>query len=942
MVERVKMKGAALGLCLCVGFSFGVVGQVSAQDNALQAFNARNNPSTASMAFNLGDYDLAKSMANRTDDAPALIVRAKLAAMKGELEEATRFARVAATKATLPADRREAEGLEGQFLIERGLWTEAEAALRESLKRDGVSLGARFELGNLLWMQGKTAEATQILDQFSSLYNNGAITSAADLTRLGRAMWRLGRFQDANLAFQQAVNADPNHLAAHIFWGQLLLEKYNLSDANDSFVAALKLNPNSPEALAGRALVLMLTSNQSEEVHAQLDHALKVAPGALAPKMVRAHLALRDEDLIAARENVEQLLALRPKDLDALTLKATVQYLANDQDTFKQTQSQLLSLSPKNADFFVAVADYGVRAHRYVEALSLYRDALKLNPEHSGALLGLGIGLSRTGEEDEAYALLQRAFDADPYNVRAYNMVELYEKTMPEYEFTLYDGFKVRAHKDQREMINLLVAPVVKDALAAFTTKYKTKPWSQIAVEIYPHPQTFSIRSVGVPNISPHGICFGKVVTVRSPSDGNFNWRQVVWHELAHTYHLYLSKSRVPRWFTEGLAEYEANVHDSSWIRHHDVEIAVKLQKDDIPSVMSFNRGFTHARHYGEILRSYQLASLSLHFIAQTWGFDAVVGMLRAWGEHRTTPQVLAEVLGVDVAQFDARFKAWLHKRFAHFHGQFLIDYEEYSDKAELERKLKLNANNPKAIAGLAAFYMLNRDFDNANLFIKRALSASPNDPLINQIALDLRQFEGRFKDVLAHGDVVLASFKDSYGLRIAMGRAAMSTEDFAAARVHFEAATQLFPAGVEAWSYLVRLSKSTKDDALYTYALKSLYGLEPHDPTLPKMLTREALQAKDNALMLSTTRRWLDTNPFDVEAQQAFIEANVKAKRWDDAVQGWDAMLILRPDLKAQTYTAAISTLAQAKQHKLAEQLAARAREDKLDAALIDKALKP
>ena len=901
---------------------------------------ARAATQTAQTAFQRGDYARAKQLASQADDAPALIVRARLAELASDLDEAARFAALATQRANRPEHRREAAALHGAVLIAQGKWDQADALLREQLKADSAAHGVRARLGELLWMRGQQAEARAILEALGAAFNDGRVTRADDLVDLGRAMWLLGRFDDANYALKRAIEADADHVEGHVLWGQLLLTKYNTPDALESFEDALKLNPHHPGALAGRAMVELTTSNQSEGVLALIKKIMRVAPDHPDALLVRAHLAVRDEDCPSALEATQTLLARRPKHLEALALKATCEYLRDDAAAFEATRDATLKLSPRYAEFLVIVAEYAIRAHRYIEAMSLYRDALKIQDDHAGALLGLGVGLSRVGQEDEAQELLQRAFDVDPYNVRAYNMVELYEKAMPEYEFTLYDGFKVRAHKEQRELVNLVVAPVAAEALRVFGAKYGVKPWQDLAVEVYPHPQTFSVRSVGMPNISPHGICFGKVVTVRSPSDGNFNWRQVVWHELAHTFHLFVSKSRVPRWFTEGMAEYETNVHDPAWMRHHDLEIAIKLQKDDIPSVLDFNRGFTHARSYGEVLRSYHLASLSIHFIAQTWGYDALIKMLQAWGQSKRTPQVLQSVLGVDAQAFDAKFLAWLKHRHMHFMHQALLDPEQVQDVEALERQLKLNARNAKVWRQLALVHMGQRDGDKADLALARALEIDARDPETNLIAATLRYAQGRTREALKHGDVVLAAFKDSYSLRVLMGDSALKDEDLTGARVHLEAAVQLYPTGAQAWALLQRVGKATKDAALEQRALSMLYTLDPHDPELPRLMTRQLTEAKQLERTLEVARRWVDINPFDVKAQRALIRAGQQRRDVEAVAQGYDALILLQPSEREALYAEAIRAMVSARQPQRAKALAQRARQAQVPEAVIQAAL--
>ena len=44
-----------------------------------------------------------------------------------------------------------------------------------------------------------------------------------------------------------------------------------------------------------------------------------------------------------------------------------------------------------------------------------------------------------------------------------------------------------------------------------------------------------------------------------------FNWASALWHEIAHTFHLGVSRGRVPRWFTEGLAVHEERFGGNGW-----------------------------------------------------------------------------------------------------------------------------------------------------------------------------------------------------------------------------------------------------------------------------------------------------------------------------------------------------------------------------------------
>ena len=441
-------------------------------------------------------------------------------------------------------------------------------------------------------------------------------------------------------------------------WGELFLSKYNVADAKKSFEDALEVNQNHPGALLGMARVEMETSNYYDDAREYLDRASEAAPESPRVLLTRAELQIYDSDCGEAVLLADDVLEERPKYLEALVIKAACRYLDDRSDAFEEMAERALALKPDFARLYSETARYSLLVHRYTEAVELYRTALELRPGYSDALLGLGIGLTRIGEEDEGGKVLEKAFKADPYNVRAFNMVELYEKTMPDYEFTEFGDFNLRTHASQQAPLELLMPPLIDDAMGVFEEKYDFEAREGLAVEIYPNPATFGVRSVGLPNISPHGVCFGRVVIARSPSDGNFNWRQVIWHELAHVYHIQKANYRVPRWFTEGLAEYETNVKDPAWVRHHDQEIVSALRDDDIPSVVELDKRFTQARSYKGILQAYHLSSLVIHYIVVNHGFGAINEMLDGFARDRETGVRSSRMCSaMPVDEFDEGFR---------------------------------------------------------------------------------------------------------------------------------------------------------------------------------------------------------------------------------------------------------------------------------------------
>jgi cellulose synthase operon protein C len=892
-----RVRRGVLGLLLVCALG----GPVSAQGRE------DGGASDLSGALARGDWELAERLATSHDDAPALLARAQLAWMRGALGDVARYGKAAEERGTTPTQR--ADGIWWQARVERarGQVAEAEARLRATLKEQPRHAAVRLELGELLMEQGKRPEAKLILDTFSSQFNDGQLKTPAELVCVARGMALLGSFDDANYALKRALKADPKDADTHVAWGELLLEKYNIADAKESFADALKHNPNHPGALVGLAQAELLTSNQTTSARDYLERAEAVAPRDPKLLLTRAHLAIMaDLDCKSAQALAARVLEDRPRQLEAMTVQGICAYIADDMAGFDRIKAAVLAINPKYSDFFSYTGEYAVRVFRYEPSLALYKEAIRLNPQDGRGLLGMATSLSRVGKEDEAREYLRRAFDADPYNVRAYNMLELYEKVIPEYSFREYKRFRLRTHKSQRELLELLVPPLVERAMDIYNKKYAYKIHDELSLEIYPDPQAFSVRIAGLPSISPQGVCFGKVVMSRSPSDGNFNWAQVIWHELAHVYHIQLSDYHVSRWFTEGLAEYETNVMDPAWSRHYDQELASQVFLDAIPSVTEYDHGFTQSRTLLGVVRAYHLASLAIHFIAETWGFEKLPAMLRGWGDHKTQEQVFADVLGVTYAQFDARFLVWLKARYMTFANQLMVDSDELPSLPTLERALVRSNNNPRLWAQLALVQQAAGKVEPGEAALKRALDLAPSDPTIQSFAMTHRLRAGRVRDAVEHGKKVLEAGKDSYALRLVMGQAMIALEDLTWARVHLEAAVTQYEDGVDAWVQLLWLGKNTGDDALYGRALDRLYLLNQNDPLVPKLRGELAIKQGKWPVVSECAARWVEINPFDVESHRMTLAAAAHKKDGARAEIAWDALLMLRPEEEAALRTEA------------------------------------
>lgn len=449
---------------------------------------------------------------------------------------------------------------------------------------------------------------------------------------------------------------------------ELYLSKYDFRAADPLFKEVAKRAPRNARAVVGLARVAIESDRAFAEAAELVKPLAEQQPDCVPCHNVLALIELHNErPEEATRILTDKALKTAPTDPEALALLGAAAYLMDDRVAYRAAEKRALALDPKNATFYAVVAEHAEREHRYVEAIGLLERALSLDPDHALALSMLGTGYSRTGQDDKARETLDKAFSADPFNVRTYNLLtHFYDKVEKRFTWVEVPPMRLRVDKNEAGVLSRVMPPLLTEAEKALSKKYGFSPKLPLHLEIFADTQTFAVRSTGLPGLAAHGICFGHVITARSPSAGNFNWAEVLWHELAHVYHLQLTRGRVPRWFTEGMAVYESTEGRPAWEREQDRELLAALMAGKLRGVADFNLAFTQAKTLGDILVAYYHAYYVAKFIHREWDFQRARRMLALWGDEKKTPEVFQSALGVSVAQFDQRFFEWLRGELAY------------------------------------------------------------------------------------------------------------------------------------------------------------------------------------------------------------------------------------------------------------------------------------
>jgi tetratricopeptide (TPR) repeat protein len=840
----------------------------------------------------------------RRDEGPGRRAEVDRALRTGHYEEARRLTAdwlrraPGDARATIAAARAE------QAL---GLYPEARRRLDEAAEAAPDDLALRDALMRLLSETGDRTALAPLVDRTYADWNAGRVdrNRATDLLAVATAVRLDNNWKDANDTLRDAVHADPRAPEANLDWGWTFLEKHAAAEAEVSFREVLKLDPDNPDAHVGLAVAALDQRYDAATAQQEVARALSVNPRHARALAVRAELALDAEDFKAAAADVAALRRTNVHDAGAARIAAAAALILDDTDGYGRERDQHLGVHLGDGDFFAFVAEALTRQRRYDDARAVAEEGVRVDASNARCLSALGTTLLRIGDEAAGLEALRRAWKRDPYDVRTYNLLNLFEKVIPaHYTMVATTHLRFRVEPSARPAIEAVVGPFLEETYGRYVARYGFEPRGPVTFELYGDPAHYAVRTVGLPGIGVAGVCFGRVITSQAPTNHAFNWGMVLAHELAHVFAIQLSRSRVPRWFTEGLSEVETMRARPEWTRHDDVALWGAWKRGELPPLTGLSNAFVHARSPDEAARAYAHAALAVDFLERRFGFAALRSALEAWGRGERGAGVLERLAGMPAEALERAFRAELAQRWARYDAQALPSQTLVRPRAAAERAALATPGDARAqaLAGLAA--LADGDVPAARAALSRA-QALPRGGvdteaavlfLTGELALGRRDADAA---VSAFGALLglAPPSQDGYDVRVRLALAEIHRKNPAAAEEHLRKAVAFDPSRVEPHALLAELYADQHRDADRAAELEASLHLEAQNAAPAKELVLASARAGRASRVVATAPIAIFIDPADPDLHAAYGRALLATGNATAAAAAFERALLFHPE---------------------------------------------
>jgi tetratricopeptide (TPR) repeat protein len=731
--------------------------------------------------------------------------------------------------------------LRAEGLMSSGKYPEARDVISNALERFPFSLRLRL-VGYEVFRANGEIERGQTLKEEMDRFGGErtwAYREPPDRVALGKAAILLGADPKRVLEvfLDPLRKANPEFPDTYLASGDIALAKSDFALAAKSFSAAVKKFPEHPEAHFGLARAFAPSDAEATQEH--LEKTLELNPNHIGARLLLADHAIDSERYPEAEKLLGEVLAINSRQVEAHAFRAVLAHLRSDAKTETEARGAALKLWPTNPAVPHLIGRKFSQHYRFAEGSELQRQALKFDPAFLPAKIQLAQDLLRLGHDEEGWQLAEEVQKADPYDVVAFNLVELRD-TIAHFRMLKSEHFDVRMEPREAELYGADVLTLLERAHATLTKKYGMPLRERTVVEIFPDQKDFAIRTFGLPGGAGYlGVCFGRVITANSPASrpgSPSNWQAVLWHEFTHVITLTLTKNKMPRWLSEGISVYEERQQRANWGEHMTPRYRAMILGSDLAPVSKLSASFMRPKTPAHLQFAYYESSLVVEWLIQRWGVEKMRALLADLARGVAINAALAARFA-PIDKLDAEFAE--HARgLARATGPKL-DWTkpapaQLASEPKLKEWLAKNPDNFTALTEQAKQFITERQWEAAKAPLKKLIALYPNqydsDSAYALLARAHREL-GETAEEEAMLNKVAELCSDAPDAYARLMEIAAARKDWPTVLANADRFTAVNPLSPTPYRSIAEAREATGDTPAAIGAWRTLLSLDPADP---------------------------------------------------------------------------------------------------------------
>ena len=221
-----------------------------------------------------------------------------------------------------------------------------------------------------------------------------------------------GNFPKARVALRNVLKIDPKDSEAYFLYAQVEEKEKNWRNAFAHYQRVVELQPDHERALV-KLGKFYLQGRLDEKAHETADQLLRLYPGHVSARAIKAALLAADGRLTDAISAGEALVKQFPTEPDAAILLSTLYSLQNSPQRVETVLRKAVDAHPHDLDLLNSLAMAYMRMGNQAKAESVFRNILAIEPNVFDHHLKLALFFDQQRQYDKAEATLREALRLD-------------------------------------------------------------------------------------------------------------------------------------------------------------------------------------------------------------------------------------------------------------------------------------------------------------------------------------------------------------------------------------------------------------------------------------------------------------------------------------------------------------------------------------------------